>query len=55
MKYPELMKLCKNCTGCNILLLPNFQGKVECKNYCKADDTSIEKCWKILRGEQMKL
>ena len=55
MKYLELTNKCKNCTGCNLLSLPFFTGKIECKNYCKANDIGIEKCWKILRGEQMKL
>lgn len=53
MKYPELMKLCKNCTSCELLNVPFFTGKSECENYCKANDTGIEKCWKILRSKRM--
>jgi hypothetical protein len=54
MRYPELTNLCKNCTGCNLLEIPFFTGKKECENYSKSNETGLEKCWKILRGEQMR-
>ena len=55
MKYPELRGKCKDCTGCNLLEIPFFTGKTECDNYSKTNETGLDKCWKILKGEQLKL
>ena len=55
MRYPELRGKCKNCIyGCNLLGEPFFTGKTECENYI-GEETGLEKCWKILKGEQLKL
>lgn len=55
MKYIELTGKCKTCMGCNLLELQFFRGKNECGNYIKANDSGLDLCWKILKGEQLKI
>lgn len=55
MKYIELTGKCKTCMGCNLLELQFFKGKNECENYVKANDSGLDLCWKILKGEQLKI
>lgn len=55
MQYIELTGKCKTCMGCNLLETTFFKGKNECENYVKANDSGLDLCWKILRGEQMRL
>lgn len=49
------MNCCKNCLGCQLLENPLFKGKEQCENFCKANNIGIEKCWKILKGDQLKI
>lgn len=59
MKYPELEEPCKSaiakgiCTGCNLLELPYFRSKKDCK-YAKqpSAEESIRECKKILGIQQ---
>ncbi len=55
MKYIELTGKCKTCLGCSLLELKYFKGKEDCVNYAKANESGLDLCWKILRGEQMRL
>ena len=55
MKYIELTCKCKTCMGCNLLEITLFKGKNECENYVKANDSGLDLCWKILKGEQLKI
>ena len=55
MKYPELKGLCRTCIGCNLEETPYFTGKTERNNYVKANETGIDLCWKVLKGEQLKI
>lgn len=55
MKYIELTGKCKTCMGCNLLEITFFRGKNECENYVKANDSGLDLCWKILKGEQLKI
>ena len=48
-----MKNLCDSCLGCN--LMQYIQVRTECKNYVKANETGIDKCFAILKGEQIKI
>ena len=55
MQYVELTGNCKTCSGCNLLEIPFFKGKQECSNYIQTNESGINMCRKILKGEQIKI
>ena len=55
MKYIELTGKCKTCFGCNLLEITFFRGKQECSNYIQTNESGINMCRKILKGEQIKI
>lgn len=48
-----MKNICDNCLGCN--LLPYIRVRTECPNFVKANETGIDKCFAILKGEQIKI
>jgi len=49
MKQLEKDKLCCYCMGCNKLLLEQFEGVRQCKNFKQAEPNWQEKMWKELK------